>query len=40
MTESAKHGNIWLQLTIPIALLLAIAAGGGVFLPSIYRDTP
>jgi hypothetical protein len=32
--------NGWLWLTFPIAILLAIAAGGGVFSSGLYRDTP
>jgi len=35
---SSTHG--WLWLTVPIALLLAIAAGGGLFMRGLYRDTP
>lgn len=35
-----RHSNIWLWLTVPIAILLAIAAGGGVFRSSLYRDNP
>jgi hypothetical protein len=38
MKESASHSNAWRWLTLPIALLLAIAAGGGVFVPDLYRD--
>jgi len=32
--------DVWLLLSIPIAVLLAVAAGGGVFVPSLYRDAP
>ena len=34
------HSNVWLWFTAPIAILLAIAAGGGVFSSSLYRDNP
>jgi hypothetical protein len=30
----------WLWLTLPIAILLAIAAGCGLFVPGLYRDAP
>src|SRR5690348_1022537 len=29
----------WLLMTLPIVVLLAIAAGGGVFFAGLYRDT-
>jgi hypothetical protein len=32
--------NIWLWLTLPVAVLLTIAAGGGEFSSGLYRDTP
>ncbi len=32
--------DLWLWLTVPIAILLAIAAGGGVLVNSLYRDAP
>jgi hypothetical protein len=32
--------RIWLWLSAPIALLLAIAAGSGLFVESLYRDPP
>ena len=35
-----RHSDIWLWLTAPIAILLAIGAGGGVFMSSLYRDNP
>lgn len=35
-----RHSNAWLWLTVPIAILLMIAAGGGVFMNSLYRDNP
>jgi hypothetical protein len=40
MNQSIGHANIWLWLTAPIAVLLAIAAGGGLFISGLYRDTP
>jgi len=40
MKENTRHKNGWLWLTFPIAILLAIAAGGGVFSSGLYRDTP
>jgi len=40
MNESVRHTNVWLWLTFPIAILLTIAAGGGVFISGLYRDTP
>jgi hypothetical protein len=36
---SATRPSIWLWLTAPIALLVAIAAGGGFFIEDLYRDT-
>jgi hypothetical protein len=38
--ETNRHSNAWLWLTVPIAILLMIAAGGGVFRSSLYRDNP
>ncbi len=32
--------RVWLWLTVPIAILLAVAAGVGAFLPGLYRDVP
>jgi hypothetical protein len=32
--------TIWLWLTAPIAVLVAIAAGVGFFIEDLYRDTP
>lgn len=40
MDNDARSANGWLWLTFPIALLLAIAAGGGIFINGLYRDTP
>jgi hypothetical protein len=36
----ATRANGWLWLTAPIGLLLAIAAGGGLLLRGLYRDSP
>lgn len=38
MNRSAARPDIWLWLTVPIALLLAIAAGAGLFAGGLYRD--
>ncbi len=35
-----KPTNVWLWSTIPIAILLAIAAGSGLFIKGLYRDNP
>lgn len=35
-----SYSNLWLWPTVPIAFLLMIAAGGGVFRSSLYRDNP
>jgi hypothetical protein len=40
MTHNARSTNGWLWLTVPIGILLAIAAGCGVFSEGLYRDTP
>ncbi len=40
MNESVRHANVWLWFTFPIAILLTIAAGSGVFISGLYRDTP
>lgn len=37
---STTRTNIWLWLTAPIAILVAIAAGVGFFAEDLYRDTP
>ena len=34
----SPHTKIWLWLTAPIALLLAVAAGSGLFVEGLYRD--
>lgn len=38
MNESARHTDVWLWLTFPIAILLAIATAGGVLVNDHYRD--
>ncbi len=43
--KSAANGHparqrIWLWLTVPIAVLVAMAAGVGFFIEDLYRDTP
>lgn len=40
MNKNARNADIWLWLTVPISILLAIAAGCGVFISDVYRDTP
>lgn len=35
-----RNADGWLWLTVPIAILLAIASGSGVFISDLYRDTP
>jgi len=40
MNQNVRDTDLWLWLTVPIAVLLAIAAGGGVFISGLYRDTP
>jgi hypothetical protein len=40
MKESLRNTNGWLWFIVPISILLAIAAGGGVFINGLYRDTP
>jgi|SRR5215212_2381996 len=37
---SPRTTRIWLWLTAPIAVLLAIAAGSGLFVEGLYRDPP
>ncbi len=38
MNKNVKPATAWLWLTIPIAILVAIAAGNGVFVGGLYRD--
>jgi hypothetical protein len=40
MNKSIKHADVWLWLTLPIAILLAIATTGGIFISGLYRDNP
>jgi hypothetical protein len=40
MNKHTRRANGWLWLTAPIALLLAIATGSGLFVRGLYRDTP
>jgi len=40
MAEGIRRPKVWLWLTIPIAALLAMASGGGLFINGLYRDTP
>lgn len=40
MNKQPRSTNGWIWLTVPIALLLAIAAGSGLFVRGLYRDTP
>jgi len=39
MSENVGSSQAWLWLTIPIAILAAIAAGSGLFVEGLYRDT-
>lgn len=40
MNKNAGNGDVWFWLTIPIAILLALAAGCGLFISGLYRDNP
>lgn len=40
MNQDTKRINVWLQLTIAIAVLMAIASGSGIFIEGLYRDNP
>ncbi len=40
MNKSVRHTDVWLWLTLPIAILLTIATTGGIFISSLYRDNP
>lgn len=40
MNKSVKYTDAWLWLTLPIAILLAIATTGGLFINGLYRDNP
>lgn len=39
MNDSAGRTQAWLWLTVPIAILLGIAAGSGLLVDGLYRDT-
>jgi len=39
-SEIIRYPNGWLWLTLPIAILLIIAAGSGAFITGVYRDNP
>ncbi len=39
MNRNAAHPDAWLWLTVPIAVLLVIAAGVGLFTSGFYRDS-
>jgi hypothetical protein len=39
MRKNAGISSGWLWLTVPIAILLTVAAGSGVFVRGLYRDT-
>jgi hypothetical protein len=39
-TMSPRSTTVWLWLTAPIAVLVAIVAGAGFFIEDLYRDTP
>jgi hypothetical protein len=39
MNMGNRIPNIWLWFTIPIAILLAAAAGGGLFIKGLYNDS-
>lgn len=40
MNNSIRPTNLSFWLTFPIAVLLVIAAGSGIFMSSLYRDSP
>lgn len=40
MTKNTAGPDIWLWLTLPIAVLLALASGVGLFTAGLYRDAP
>ena len=40
MNKSDGHKDVWLWLTLPLAILLAIATTGGIFISGLYRDNP
>lgn len=40
MNDNAKRTQAWLWLTVPIAVLTAIAAGSGLFIKDLYSASP
>lgn len=40
MNGTAKQANAWVWLSLPITVLLVVAAGCEVFLSGLYRDAP
>jgi hypothetical protein len=40
LPEPKSAADVWLLLSVPVVGLLAIAAGGGLFVPGVYRDAP
>ncbi len=40
MNTSLQTSNSWLWFTVPVSVLLAVAAGAGVFIRDFYRDSP
>ncbi len=36
MNETPRRTNVWLWFTVPIAALLAVASGGGLFNSGLY----
>ncbi len=40
MRENTQKADVWLWLTVPIAILGAIASATGLFVNRLYRDTP
>jgi hypothetical protein len=40
MSRDSRYGYASLWLTVPIAVLLAMAAGAGIFVSGLYRDPP
>jgi hypothetical protein len=40
MSRDSRYGYASLWLTVPIAMLLAMAAGAGIFVSGLYRDPP
>lgn len=39
MNKNVRNADAWLWLTVPTSILLAIAAGCGIFINGLYRDT-